>query len=211
MTMGVQQLFQHITLWSRIPPALTALDPWTASTLAGNSREALTSLNHYVRDMRLQEINLLKALRVDPDRLSDHLAKNAHFSDFFQQMSPRPEWMEAHPNLSMAIDDMNQMRRAIAGTKRRLNHLGVLLPDLSPPDRLPNQPGLEEHLQWLREMASVRSELAKEAVSAGEQDASEGIRQFYDDGIRSARRVITLAESLKVYIQIPVRPKLRLG
>ncbi len=201
-TAGIQQLFQHITAWSRVPSVLTTLvDPWELSTLSGTQRGAVESLNRYVRDMRLQEIQLLKSLQIDPDRLSEHLKQKKRFPDFFQDMNPHPKWMGIHPDITLTVDDMYQMHQAIVGAKRRLNIWDKRLHNR--PDNFPAQKpaALQEYMRWLQGLVRVRSELAQEAVKvgSGEAGAEGGISQFYEGWIRKARRLTAIEESLKFY------------
>ncbi|HSA60309.1 MAG TPA: hypothetical protein VLJ37_11565 [bacterium] len=197
MTLGTQQLFQHVTLWSRVPQGLTAMDPWEASSLmAPAPAEQIKTLNGYMMEMRLQEIGLLKALNVVPDALRVHLENDRPFTDFFANLSPRPDWMSVHPNSAMTVDDLHQMRMAIVGAKRRLNAWSKR-PTYSRPF------GLVEHLHWLQESVRARSKLARLAVQLGEPDA--GIRIFYDVQQRKAVGITTMEESLKGYFRVARR------
>jgi hypothetical protein len=173
------------------------MDPMIASSLAPTSKGIVENLNRFVREVRLQEIKLLKALAIDPDELKCHLEKRRleqkrSFSDFFLNMNPRPGWIEVHPNVAMTVDDLHQVRLAIVGAKRRLNNWG----------RRPTMPrpgGLSEHIKWLQESVKVRSQLAQLMTQLGEPEAS--IRQFYDLKSRRHGHVLAMEESAKIYFQ----------
>jgi hypothetical protein len=198
MQVGFQQIYQHITLWSQIPQALTLISPMDAASLASTPKGIVENLNRYMREMRLQEIGLQKALRINPDELKVHLEKDLKLFDFFLHMSPRLDWVTAHPNLALTIDDLHQMRMSIFGAKRRLNAW-------SRRPTAPRPAGLEEHLKWLQGSTRARSEMARLAVQLGEPENS--IRQFYDEKTRRTAGVTTIEESLKVYFQIGTRPR----
>jgi hypothetical protein len=193
MTAGIQQLFQHVTLWSRVPLGLTTIDPMDAAAMAGSPEGVIENLNRYVREIRLQEIGLVKALNVDPDKIRIHVEKGKAFSDYFVNLSPRPAWMSVHPDLGMTIDDLHQVRMAVVGAKRRLNNWGKR-PTYSRPA------GLVEHLQWLQDAFHLRSKLARLAVQVGEPDASVGL--FYDSQKRKSARIGMMEESLKIYFRV---------
>jgi hypothetical protein len=193
MSNGVQQLFQHVTLWSGISPALFAMNPLDAASLASSATAAVTSVNRYMMELRLQEIGLLKALRIDPDLLQSHLDGNKPISDFFQNAHPRPKWMGVHPNVAYTVDDIHQFRLAVVGAKRRINHWAK-----KPTQGRPG--GLTEHLNWLQGFVTARVQLARLSVQLGEPEA--GIEMFYDPKVRERGQVFSMEESLKIYFQV---------
>ncbi|HEX5038458.1 MAG TPA: hypothetical protein VFX30_14990 [bacterium] len=192
-------LWQHVLLWSQFPTALITVNPIDAASLAARPAQAVEGLNRFVGEMRIQEINLLKALQINPDTLQAHLDREESFSDFFMNLRPRPAWMERHPNISLTIDDMHQFRRGVAGAKSRLNHWSRRLSRGRPA-------GLPEHLLWLQEFARSRAQLALLSLKMGESGAT--LERFYDPQARKRANVILMEESLKVYFQVqrPSRP-----
>lgn len=173
--------------------ALTAVNPIDAASLAPRPVKVVEGLNRFVGEMRIQEINLLKSLQINPDTLQAHLDRDESFSDFFLNLKPRPAWMERHPNVSLTIDDMHQFRRGVAGAKSLLNHWSRRL-SRGRPARLP------EYLQWLQEFAHSRAQLARLAMKRGESGST--LETFYDPKARKRADVLLIEESLKVYFRV---------
>lgn len=196
LSVGNQQLLQHMRLWASVPTEMTSVDPLTLpnSPSQKSGAEYADALETHLKKVVALEATLLKPLKIPAAELNERFGELPAFGHNLWESSI--DWKENPQWASWAIDDVWQLHATRLGMDKKVRLLRSGMTALG--GVIPRVAGLALYFNWSQGLLTSRSKLARSVLDRTDGELHQ-LTLFYDSTERAALNIRRGAEAMNFY------------